>query len=152
MKETYTQRPAINLNSLVTNRQAMKPRKGNSTSGMDSRGDCQRRMRLMAASGVDFDGMNYWFGPYRYERLDDALAYARLNRSDLYTRSQEEGGQRHWPEPEAPGAETRRLMEALGITFDGRSYRYDQYRYDQYADAINYAQLTRARGGTSPKE
>lgn len=47
------------------------------------------------------------------------------------------------------GKASPQLMAELGITFDGRSYRYEDYRYDRLADAINYAQLMRVRAGTA---
>ena len=37
------------------------------------------RLRLMAEFSIGFDGRHYAFGPYRYGRLADAVAYARAN-------------------------------------------------------------------------
>lgn len=36
-------------------------------------------------------------------------------------------------------------LAALGISFDGRQYRYETYRYDRREDAVAYAELDRAR-------
>ena len=36
---------------------------------------------------------------------------------------------------------------ALGISFDGRAYHYQQFSYDRFADALGYAQLDQARPG-----
>ncbi|MGE5651159.1 hypothetical protein [Noviherbaspirillum sp. UKPF54] len=35
----------------------------------------------------------------------------------------------------------KRQMAELGVTYDGRSYRYKEYRYDLLSDALNYARL-----------
>jgi hypothetical protein len=37
------------------------------------------RQRLMAEYSIGFDGRHYAFGPYRYGRLADAVAFARAN-------------------------------------------------------------------------
>jgi len=36
--------------------------------------------RLMASLAICFDGRQYRYRDYRYDRLDDAIAYARLQR------------------------------------------------------------------------
>ena len=41
----------------------------------------------------------------------------------------------------------RRTAREFGIGFDGRRYRYRAYRYDLFVDALNYAQLKRAKPG-----
>ena len=38
----------------------------------------------------------------------------------------------------------QRQMAELGVTFDGRSYRYREYRYDLLSDALSYARLDHA--------
>lgn len=43
------------------------------------------------------------------------------------------------------GAADERTLAELGITFDGRDYRYESYRYERLADALAYASLVRAR-------
>lgn len=104
---------------------------------------------LMTEYGIGFDGRSYWYQQYRYDMLDDALAYAQRDRSRL-TGKPEDSGKHRWHEPEAPTPAQEECMAELGIVFDGRYYRYDGYRYDRFIDAINYAQLTHARPGTSP--
>lgn len=101
-------------------------------------------MRLMAESGVAFDGRSYWYRQYHYDLLDDALAYARQDMSRPIGPAESEG-HRHWQQADAPNAATLLLMTQLGITFDGKYYRYDDYRYDRFIDAINYARLIRSR-------
>jgi hypothetical protein len=36
-------------------------------------------------------------------------------------------------------------MAELGVTFDGRQYRFQDYRYDRLEDAIAYARLCSRR-------
>lgn len=100
--------------------------------------------RLARQLGVGFDGRHYRYRDYRYDRLADAINYARLEQA----RSGEKApaGQPEWAEPLQPTDAERRLMAELGITFDGRAYIYDGYRYDHCQDAANYARLKRARG------
>lgn len=94
----------------------------------------------MAELGVAFDGRCYWYHEYRYELLPDALNYARIDRArptyepKIYVYPE-------WRPPEKPSAEQQRAMSELGVSFDGKHYRYREYRYDHLADAINYARL-----------
>jgi hypothetical protein len=97
-------------------------------------------MHSMIESGVTFDGRSYWYQQYRYDGLNDALAYARLDRSRLAGQA-EAGHDHHWQEPATPTAADLQLMTELGISFDGRCYHYGDYRYDRIIDAINYARL-----------
>ncbi|MCW7538891.1 hypothetical protein OOT46_13680 [Aquabacterium sp. A7-Y] len=45
-----------------------------------------------------------------------------------------------------------RLMSLLGISFDGRVYRYKSFRYDRFEDAVGYAQIVAARGAEEDDE
>ncbi|HWJ06514.1 MAG TPA: hypothetical protein VNS57_12110 [Steroidobacteraceae bacterium] len=40
-------------------------------------------------------------------------------------------------------------LAAVGVSFDGRQYRYETYRYDRPEDAVAYAELDRARRAAS---
>ena len=53
----------------------------------------------------------------------------------------------NWARPDLSGApaDMQSKMRDLGIGFDGRQYTFSSYRYDRLSDAINYAELTRAR-------
>lgn len=53
---------------------------GRSAIGIPPR-DTGGEQRLMDEFGVHFDGRAYHFLGYRYDRLEDAVAYARLVRS-----------------------------------------------------------------------
>lgn len=100
------------------------------------------RERLMAELSITYNGRQYQYDRYRYDRLDDAVAYARLR---LATPTPQDEGV---PMPavqrvQAPDGAQRQLMKTLSITFDDGVYRLGAYRYDRLYDAINYARLLR---------
>lgn len=153
MKATYLSHPAINMNS----RRPLNAMGGGnydlengdalalgSNQQFESSQGREADTRLMAESDVAFDGRSYWYRQYRYDLLEDALAYARLDTSRPVHPAETEG-QRHWQQPDEPSAATKGLMAELGIVCDGKYYRYDDYRYDRFFDAINYAQLIKNR-------
>lgn len=94
--------------------------------------------RSMAELFIAFNGRHYFYGSYRYERLADAVSYARLQRSrpggaDVL-------GAMPAPQQLQPPSESQReLMSALGITYHDGVYRLGAYRYDRLADAVDYA-------------
>lgn len=109
-------------------------------------GPSEGEMTTMAALGVLFDGRSYWYRNYRYDLLDDALAYARLDRAR--STGQDRSSDPHpWRGRAPPPSATQELMTQLGIVFDGRGYRYRSFRYDEYIDAINFSQSTLAHYG-----
>lgn len=94
-----------------------------------------------AELGISFDGRLYHYRGYRYDRLDDALAYARRDRSGApYTGETPP----QWAAPMEPTDAERRQMAEFGITFDGTSFHYGPYRYDTLSDACNYARMKRS--------
>jgi len=102
------------------------------------------RAREMADLRITFDGRHYGYRGYRYERLADAVDYARLDRSRLFV----DDAASHGALPVAPPPLTeseRALMGMLGITCIEGRYRWRQYRYDRVADAIAYATLALTR-------
>lgn len=96
------------------------------------------------ADGISFDGRVYRFGEYCYDRLADAEAYSRLElaRGAAPTRA-----------PSLPDSASRIDLTGwdadaalrLGVTFDGKAFRYLEFRYDRFADACAYARLDRQR-------
>lgn len=98
----------------------------------------------MKEFGITFDGDRYSFGEYRYERLTDALNYARAQRPSAP----------FWGKKPVPSAvNSSRLpanhskqMADYGIEFDGTYFIYQQYKYENLVDAIEYA---RKSGPTS---
>lgn len=104
----------------------------------------------MREYNVHYDGCTYEYNGYRYDRRDDALAYARLMRS----RPQQ-------PDPRGPyhlrrdlGAESetdRRRMAALGIELKDGRFCYHGYRYDRLAEAVDYALLEQRQCAMAPR-
>ena len=98
------------------------------------------RERLMAEFLIEFNGRQYFQGPYRYDSLSDAVNYARLGRANAGARAQISAT----PAPEQieePSESQRLLMNTLGITFLRGVYQLGAYRYDRLADAVAYARL-----------
>lgn len=96
------------------------------------------------AAGVSFDGRAYRYGGYCYDRLADAVAYSELERV--------RGAAAPTAAPFPNIASVIDLTgwdadaaKGLGVTFDGKVFRYLQYRYDRFADACAYADLDRRR-------
>lgn len=84
---------------------------------------------------------------YRYDHLDDAVAYARLQRSRSGYRQQPPAALRRTVEP--PDTPQLATMVSLGITFRDGMYRFGPYRYDRLAHAVGYARLQLASGPAS---
>ena len=101
--------------------------------------------REMAEFGITQDGLRYRYNNYRYDRLADAVAYARLMRSRP-TRPDAGGtftqGSATWV---PPTDDERDLMASLGIRLVDGTYRFAEFRYERLVDAVNYARLTLQR-------
>jgi hypothetical protein len=101
------------------------------------------RARLMAELFIAYDGRQYQYGSHRYDRLEDAIDYARLQGGELPASA----GPAPMPAArpvEEPDESQRRLMAELAITFQDGVYRLGAYRYDRLADAVSYARLQSA--------
>ena len=86
---------------------------------------------------ITFDGRQYRYGSYRYDRLEDALVYAQIARAR--GEAPDFSAAPETAEP-APGPAETELMAELGITPDERGgYRCGDYRYERLADAVAYA-------------
>lgn len=96
------------------------------------------------AFSIAYDGRRYHYEGYRYDHLDDALAYAKLQRSRSGYRPQPPAAPRRTVEP--PDASQLATMASLGITFRDGMYRFGPYRYDRLAHAVSYARLQLASG------
>lgn len=116
-----------------------------STSERDGPSPAQsKRERQMAEFSVGHDGLRYHYNGYRYDRWEDAVAYASLGR--------DRPGQVDAGGPFAPGKRPapttdaeHALMTSLGIRFDDGTYRFEGFRYDKLADAVNYATRSKPR-------
>jgi len=107
-----------------------------------------------SALGISFDGRAYHYASHTYDRLADALAYARLDRARPGVR--EESAPHHWRQWSGPTPEEELRMAAHGIAYEGGYYWYGPYRYEQLAAAIDYARrepgLAAARAATGQEQ
>jgi hypothetical protein len=90
---------------------------------------------------IAFDGRYYRYGRYRYDRLADALDYARLQRATPSGSDEGDGPMPPVQAVETPDASQREVMAELSITFHDGRYHLGEYRYDRLVDAANYARL-----------
>jgi hypothetical protein len=112
-------------------------------------GDAAReeQARLMATLGIHHEGRYYHFRGYRYTRLEDAVAYARL----VGTRAARLLPEDNLPDRsfgdgvEPPPAADTMLMQSLGVSFEAGRYVYEGFHYDRLADAVAYARLHHSR-------
>jgi hypothetical protein len=88
--------------------------------------------------GIVFDGRAYHYRTYRYERLQDAINYAELDRRrpGFVDPPVAPPQPQHWA---APTEEQRLQMKQARIVLVGTQFCYGPYRYDLLADALNYA-------------
>lgn len=114
---------------------------------MSERQDDQERLRnLMTELGIRDAGATYRFRGYRYDRLEDAVAYAQLVRSreaqglaedrDAPTRALDD-------DPGPPDRSERTVMAPLNVTYERGRYRFGGYAYSAMADALAYARKAR---------
>jgi len=115
---------------------------------MTMKPDTPQREGEMTEFSVGFDGFRYHYNGYRYDRWEDAVAYARLLRNRP---SQIDAAVALAPGRERVPSDTdQALMASLGIRFDGRAYRFGDYRYDQLSDAVTYARRAQSQHGDPP--
>ena len=100
----------------------------------------EHRERLMLAFEITFDGRQYVYDRYRYDRLADAVNYARLQLSRPSSNASETPPRVSIP-CERPTVSQTKLMSELGITFEAGVYRLGDYRYDHLDDAVEYARI-----------
>jgi hypothetical protein len=109
--------------------------------------DQEAQAQLMATLGIHHEGRYYHFRSYRYVRLEDAVAYARLvgTRVARMLAEDELRGRGLEDDVKPPCAEDTALMQSLGVSFEAGQYVYEGYRYDRLADAVAYARLRHSR-------
>ena len=110
---------------------------------VSERQDDQERLRnLMAELGIRDAGASYRFRGYRYDRLEDAVAYAELVRS-REAQGLEEGRDALAPalddDPAPPDLSEESIMASLNVTYERGRYRFGDYAYSALADALAYA-------------
>jgi len=103
--------------------------------------DSQRDMHEYS---VHYDGCTYEYNGYRYDRLDDALAYARLMRTRPL-QYDPRGPYRLRRDLGAESETNKRRMAALGIELKDGRFCYRGFRYDRLAEAMDYALLEQRR-------
>ncbi|MDZ5456829.1 hypothetical protein [Azohydromonas lata] len=109
--------------------------------------DHEEQAHLMAMLGIHHEGRYYHFRSYRYTRLEDAVAYARL----VGTRVARMLAEDNLPSPSLleevnlPTGQEEVLMQSLGVCFEDGRYVYEGFHYDRLADAVAYARLRHAR-------
>ncbi len=109
-----------------------------STTGSASRSSIESDRDFAMQLGISFNGTQFVYRDFKYDKLTDAVAYAELDRSRTgahLTASPPEA----WLERPVPSASDDQLMKQYGISLDGGRYRYRDYRYDRLGDAMNYA-------------
>lgn len=93
------------------------------------------------ALGVGFNGRQFRYREFKYDKLADAMAYARLDRARDGTVPVSPVEPEWLPRP-VPSDADQMLIERFAITADGNAFRYRTHRYDFLADALTYAQRT----------
>lgn len=113
------------------------------SSSQESFSTSMQAARLMTEHAITYDGRQYLYGPYRYDRLSDAVNYATL---------QATRGIKIPPVASAvafavltPTQGDQQLMQSLDITFVDGVFHLGGYRYDRLSDAVNYARLRSQR-------
>lgn len=98
------------------------------------------REREMQEYCISHDGAFYHYNGHRYDRLEDAVGYARLVRARPL-QPDPRGPFKPCKRIDVPTDADRTLMASLDIHFEGGTYRFGNFRYDHLVDAANYAVL-----------
>jgi hypothetical protein len=108
--------------------------------------DQEEQARLMATLGIHRDGGYCHFRGYRFVRLEEAMAYARmldmrvsraLVDDNLPSRAYSE-------RVKLPTDSDAVLMASLGVSFENGRYMVDGFCYECLAEAVAYATLRRS--------
>lgn len=107
---------------------------------LDERVDARRSM---AEFGITQRGRFFLLRGYRYDRLEDATAYAHVLQMPGHEESRQDR-EIATPDPavdeQAPDASARSEMERLGVSSIGGRFCFKEFRYDRLADALAYAE------------
>jgi hypothetical protein len=101
---------------------------------------------LMQEFDIRFDGQRYLFAGYRYERLADAVNYAKLMRLRPAQEPPDASSSGSSAIEPVPSPADLARMAALDVRYAKGLYHFGLYRYERMQDAENYARLCRARG------
>ena len=105
------------------------------------RADHPDSSRLMAEFSIVQSGRYFWYDNYRYEHLEDAVAYAQVDRARGVPRTY--AAKPHFESAELPDAADLKAMADLSIAYEHGQFVFDGYHYDHLADATNYARTHR---------
>ena len=92
--------------------------------------------------GITFNGTQFVYRDFKYDRQEDAVTYAELDIERSH-KPAVPSTRVDWLERPVPGLADETLMKQLGIVFEDWRYKFQDYRYDRLADAINYAKNQR---------
>jgi len=87
--------------------------------------------------GIWFDGRSFHYQHYRYERLADAVAFARADQRRPDYRPVPLP--LSWEQWTAPSGEECEIMATYGIVYEHGTYRYKEFHYDFLEQALAYA-------------
>lgn len=90
-------------------------------------------------AGISFDGRAYHYHQYSYDRVEDALNYARLGHAERDFRLDAPTIIR-WRQFIAPTEHECAEMAEHDICYQRGYFFYGPYRYTVLADALNYAE------------
>ena len=93
--------------------------------------------------GISFNGSQFVYRDFKYDRLADAIAYAEVD-VEREGKAPAATTAADWLAPPLPGLADQAEMQEHGIVFENRRYKYLDYRYDRLADALNYARKDRS--------
>lgn len=93
---------------------------------------------LAMRMGISFNGTQFVYRDFKYDRLSDAVSYAELDilregRQPIATSSAD------WLLRPVPKSTDRALMQQFGVSFEDWRYKFRDNHYDHLADALNYA-------------
>ena len=101
------------------------------------------KRKLLQELGIRYDGRTYYFLSYRYTRLEDAVAYARIvrSRASLHLPNDQMTSPTDCEvTKEADEAELDE-MRRLGVEHRNGRYTFAEFKYDKLSDALAYARL-----------
>lgn len=100
---------------------------------------CKGEPPLVSELGIWFDGRSFHYQEYRYDRLEDAVAYAKIDQRHPDRR--QVVLPKTWEQWCGPTNGELDLMAAFGISYEQGSYHFREFRYDTLEQAVAYARI-----------
>jgi hypothetical protein len=102
-----------------------------------------------SALGICFDGRAYHYREYTYDRLADALNYAKVDRARPgFCADPTPHIWKQWP---GPTPDDQLQMAMHGIRYESGRYCYGPYHYDVLCAALEYARHVPGLSRTEPQ-